>query len=164
MMRARSETISPGFRILSMSFHTISIRSILLILVFFAALVAGCGGGEKPATPEDLRILDRAQTLLANENNWNRHDTRDCPAKETRLSLFCALKAASIEVMGEYDHRLLALEEVRMAIEEVSGGREFEHRLMDFNNLPETSLADIHKVLALARGRVAAKLRKQGTR
>jgi hypothetical protein len=140
----------------------IRFRSILHVLFFGAVLALGCGG-EKAATQEDLQILDRAGALLANENNWNRHDTRDCPANETKLSLFCALKAASIEVLGEYDHRRLALEEVRFAIEEVSGGREFEHRLMDFNNLPETRLADIHKVLALARERVAEKLQKQGT-
>lgn len=146
-----------------MALAAIHSRSFLFVL-FFLGLLAGCGRAEKPATQEDLRILDRAKVLLATEKDWNRHDTRDCPANERKLSLFCALKAASIEVLGDYDHRRLALEEVRFAIEEVSGEREFEHRLMDFNNLPETSLADIHKVLALARMRVAEKLKKQGSR
>jgi len=63
-------------------------------------------------------------------------------------------------VLGNYDHRRVALQEVRFAIEEVSGGREFEHRLMDFNNLPQTRFADIKRVLAIARERVAARLRQ----
>jgi hypothetical protein len=72
--------------------------------------------------------------------------------------LFCALQAASIEVLGQYDHRRVALQEVRFAIERVSGGREFEHRLMDFNNLPGTTFDDIKKVLTMARENVASRL------
>ena len=52
----------------------------------------------------------------------------------------------------------MALQEVRFAIEDVTGGREFEHRLMDFNNLPETTFEDVKEVLAVARRRVAARL------
>ena len=70
------------------------------------------------------------------------------------------MQKASIEVLGQYDHRRVALQEVRFAIEEVSGGREFEHRLMDFNNLPETTLEDVRRVLAIARSRVAERLGK----
>jgi len=62
-------------------------------------------------------------------------------------------------VMRSDDHRRVALQEVRFAIEEVSGGREFEHRLMDFNNLAETSIGDVRKVLAIARSRVAERLK-----
>jgi hypothetical protein len=50
------------------------------------------------------------------------------------------------------------MQEVRFAIEDVTGGREFEHRLMDFNNLEETTFADIKRVLFIARERVAARL------
>jgi hypothetical protein len=63
-----------------------------------------------------------------------------------------------VEVLGEYEHRRAALQEVRFAIEEVAKGREFEHRLMDFNNLPETRLADVHRVLDVAAARVRARL------
>lgn len=108
---------------------------------------------------DDLRILERADALLATEESWNRHDDRNCPAGQRSLSLFCALQAASVEVLGSYDHRRVALQEVRFAIEEVSGGKEFEHRLMDFNNQPETRFQDIKRVLSIARGRVEARLR-----
>jgi hypothetical protein len=113
----------------------------------------------QPVDENDLRILDGAAALLADESHWNRHDTRECEAKATTLSLFCALHKASIEVLGKYDHRRVALQEVRFAVEEVSGGREFEHRLMDFNNLPETSIGDVRKVLAIAHFRVTERLK-----
>lgn len=113
---------------------------------------------EQPVAAADIEILDKAAALLADESRWNRKDTRQCPAEARTLSLFCALQAASIGVLGAYDHRRVALQEVRFAIEDVSKGREFEHRLMDFNNLPETSIDDIRKVLAIARARTAARL------
>ncbi|GAB3367264.1 hypothetical protein GCM10027431_10670 [Lysobacter rhizosphaerae] len=113
---------------------------------------------DQPVSIKDVEILDKADALLANESDWNRNDTRECPPDAQTLSLFCALQKASIGVLGSYDHRRVALQEVRFAIEDVSGGREFEHRLMDFNNLPATTFADIKKVLAIARAKVAARL------
>jgi len=138
------------------------------LIVAVPALVGGCATTPayeergQPVDQNDLRILDRAAELLPDEAHWNRHDTRECDPNATALSLFCALQKASIEVLGQYDHRRVALQEVRFAIEEVSGGREFEHRLMDFNNLPETTLEDVRKVLAIARARVAERLGKPG--
>jgi hypothetical protein len=140
---------------------------IAFLLALLAATVACAPDYEKrgqPVAVEDVRILERADALLPDEARWNRHDTRDCPPHETQLSLFCALHAATVEVLGTYDHRRVALQEVRFAIEEVSGGREFEHRLMDFNNLPQTKFADIKRVLAIARERVAARLQRSPTR
>jgi len=113
---------------------------------------------DQPVSTIDVEILDRASALLASESDWNRNDTRECPPGARTLSLFCALHEASIDVLGSYDHRRVALQEVRFAIESVSGGREFEHRLMDFNNLPTTRFVDIKQVLAIARAKVAARL------
>jgi hypothetical protein len=81
-----------------------------------------------------------------------------------RRSLYCALQRASADVYGSHDpykvadHRRVALQEVRFAVEEATRGRELNHRLMDFNNLPETTLADIRHVLAQATARVRARL------
>ena len=72
-------------------------------------------------------------------------------------SLSCALAVACIEVLGHYDHTRAALQEVRFVVEEVTGGRQFEGRLMGFNNLPETRFEDIKRVLRLARERVASR-------
>lgn len=77
---------------------------------------------DRPVTMDDVRILVRASELLTQESAWIRSDDRR-----------------------------VALQEVRFAIQETTQGREFEHRLMEFNNLPETSSADVQAVLKTAR-------------
>jgi hypothetical protein len=115
---------------------------------------------DRPVTADDLKILKRADEILSNESKWNRKDDRTCKPDATTWSLFCALHQASIEVLGEYDHRRVALQEVRFAIEDVSKGKEFEHRLMDYNNLPTTQFKDIKLVLKMATDKVAARLKE----
>src|SRR5262249_7432322 len=99
-------------------------------------------GRGQPVTEDDLRILLKADELLKNESVWNRNDDRECDDDEFtgKRSLFCALQKACIEVLGKYDHRRVALQEVRFAVEDATRGRDFQHRLRDFNNLPETRL------------------------
>jgi hypothetical protein len=111
--------------------------------------------------PEDLAILTRADEILSSAAVWNRRDTRICDQADRTWSLFCALEKASIYVLGEYRHREVALQEVRFAVEEASKGAQFEHRLMDYNNLPTTTFEDIKHVLAVATERVAARLADQ---
>ena len=60
-----------------------------------------------------------------------------------------------------YDHRRVALQEVRFAVEDATRGRDFEHRLRDFNNLPTTRLVDISKVLQVATDRVKSRLKSK---
>ncbi len=50
------------------------------------------------------------------------------------------------------------MQEVRFAIEDATAGRDFEHRLKDFNNLPETSFDDIKGVIKTASERVQGRL------
>ena len=94
---------------------------------------------------DDFRILERADHILASEAVWNRADTRDCPEDEVGVSLFCALHRASIDVLGAYDHRRAALQEVRLVIGE--RGKDYVHRLMGFNNDQATTFSDIKQVL-----------------
>ena len=136
-----------------------------MTLGLLLAVLTGCAtplpayeDRDQPVSVNDLEILDRANALLASESDWNRRDTRECPPDAQSLSLFCALQKASIEVLGTYDHRRAALQEVRFAVEDATRGREFEHRLMDFNNLPETTFGDIKAILAAARAKVASQL------
>jgi hypothetical protein len=113
----------------------------------------------QPVTVEDLRILEKADAFLKDESAWNRKDDRQCDEDEAsgKWSLSCALDVACVEVLGHYDHTRPALQEVRFVVEEVTRGRQFEGRLMGFNNLPETRFEDIKRVLRLARERVAAR-------
>lgn len=118
---------------------------------------------DQPVTADDVAILARAQALLQSNAVWHQVDDRECQDDEARgvWSLFCALQQASIDVLGSYDHRRVALQEVRFAVEEATRGRAFEHRLRDFNNLPATRLEDIQRVLAVAKERVSARLKTQ---
>ena len=116
---------------------------------------------DQPVTADDVAILVRAQALLGNDAVWNRADDRDCRDDEAtgKRSLFCALEKACTDVLGTYDHRRAALQEVRFAVEDATRGRAFAHRLRDFNNLPETNLEDVKRVLTVAMERVGARLK-----
>jgi hypothetical protein len=119
---------------------------------------------DRPVTADDLRILVKAEELLKDDSVWNRKDDRECQDDEAtgKRSLFCALQNACVDVLGSYDHRRAALQEVRFAVEDATRGRDFEHRLRDFNNLPETRLADIKRVLWVAKERVKSRLKATG--
>jgi hypothetical protein len=116
-----------------------------------------------PVTNDDLRILQKADELLKDESVWNRKDDRECQDDEAtgKRSLFCALQKACIDVLGAYDHRRVALQEVRFAVEDATRGQDFEHRLRDFNNLPTTRLADVKKVLQVATDRVKSRVKQR---
>jgi len=116
---------------------------------------------DQPVTNDDLRILLKADELLKDESVWNRKDDRECNDDEAagKRSLFCALQKACIDVLGAYDHRRVALQEVRFAVEDATRGQDFEHRLRDFNNLPATRLADIKRILRVATDRVKSRLK-----
>jgi hypothetical protein len=115
----------------------------------------------QPVTGEDLRILQRADQILSSPAVWNRKDTRTCKPADRTWSLFCALEKASLDVLGAYRHREVALQEVRFAIEDATRGIQFEHRLMDYNNLPSTRFDDIKRVVKVATDRVNARLTSQ---
>jgi hypothetical protein len=115
----------------------------------------------QPVTGEDLRILQRADQILSSPAVWNRKDTRTCKPADRTWSLFCALEKASLDVLGAYRHREVALQEVRFAIEDATRGIQFEHRLMDYNNLASTRFEDIKAVLRVAADRVSARLPSQ---
>ena len=122
---------------------------------------------ERRATQDDLRILERADQILSDSTKWDRADDRICNPSDTTWSLFCAVKQATEEVLGEYRHEdkmgQAASREIRRVIEDLNPERTFKHRLMDYNNLPSTTFEDIKRVLRLARERVAADL-ATGTR
>ena len=107
-------------------------------------------------TEVDLRILRRADTLLSTESDWLDHCSRTCDSEARRRSLFCALHQASIDAMGQYNHRQSALMVVRWIIDERMDGEEYEHRLMDFNNTRD--FPSVKDALSEAISRVQARL------
>jgi hypothetical protein len=112
---------------------------------------------DQAVTEQDLRILERADQILSSPAVWNRHDTRICHTTDTMWSLYCALEKASLEVLGEYRYRQVALQEVRFAVYDITH-IEFANRLMDYNNLPSTTFENIKEVIAVAKGRVSSRL------
>ena len=113
-----------------------------------------------PPTQDDVRIIQRAMALLSDEKVWNREDNRTCPANPQRWSLFCALEQAMQEVSGGVHYRQPALQTVREVLNEVGGNRVGKHRLMDYNNHPDTTLAGIQDLLRTAQARLEKRLRQ----
>jgi len=109
-----------------------------------------------PATEADIRIIEMAESLLADSSKWNREDDRQCEddIETDNWSLFCSLKHASITVTGEYNHHNTAMQAVRAEIDSMIPGNEFQHPLMDFNNSTTTGHTDILQVLDRAKSKI----------
>jgi hypothetical protein len=102
----------------------------------------------------DRAIVVRAAQVLSSTAVWNRADTRDCLPSATTWSIYCAMVKATIEVTGGFHHRRPALEVVRTIIDKRTAGRAYRHRLMDYNNDPRTTLADVQSLFAEALKRI----------
>lgn len=111
----------------------------------------------------DLIIIQKADSILPDTSRWNRHDDRKCDddIAEGKYSLFCALYKASVDVIGEYLHRRTVMQEVRFVIARYYRDRFNHHRLMDFNNNPETTLEDIRDVLAKSEDAIREQLEEK---
>ena len=114
-----------------------------------------------PVTVTDLKILKRAGEILDSPAHWNRADDRKCPPGAKTFSLYCALEKATVESGQGFEHRGAALQEVRFVIDEVAAGRNYKHRLMNYNNDQTTTLADIQEVLRIAEDLIALRLKME---
>jgi hypothetical protein len=115
------------------------------------------GGFEVPIDGQDSHIAARAKQLLSGPAVWNRQDTRECDTSSASRSwsLGCALYQAAMEVVGTYQPGRPVVQEVRVAVGEVSH-RPFNRAVVDFNNAESTSYADVAKVFDLAEQRLRA--------
>lgn len=112
-----------------------------------------------PITPADLQIVQRARKLLDSPAKWNRADNRKCPAGAKTFSLYCALETATIESGRKFEHRGAALQEMRFVIDEITAERDYDHRLMDYNNDPTTTFADIQEVFRITERIITLRLK-----
>jgi hypothetical protein len=115
-----------------------------------------------PVTKADLQIVKRALEILDSPSKWNRADNRICPAEAKTVSLYCALQMATIAVGGKAEHRGAALQEARFVIDEIAADRNYEHRLMNYNNDPTTTFADIQEVLRITESLITLRLKANG--
>lgn len=112
-----------------------------------------------PVTPADLQILQRARQLLDSPAKWNRADNRKCPAEAKTFSLYCALETATVQSGRSFEHRGAALQEMRFVIDEITVERNYDHRLMDYNNDPATTFADIQEVFRITESLMTLRLK-----
>ncbi len=117
-----------------------------------------------PVTKADLQIVKRARKILDSPSKWNRADNRECPAGAKTFSLYCALQMATNEVGGKSDHRGAALQEARFVIDEIAADRNYNHRLMDYNNDPTTTFAEIQEVFRITESLIALRLKTNASK
>lgn len=110
----------------------------------------------------DLKIIQRADSILSDSTKWNKQDDRRCDddIANGRYSLFCALYKASVDITGEYIHRRPAMQNVRFTLEKYENGRVVNHRLMDWNNHPDTRFEEVKKVLKESKDEVKRQIKK----
>jgi hypothetical protein len=109
---------------------------------------------ELPPSELDREIVKRAAAILSSTAVWNRADNRKCPPGASKWSIYCAMEQATIDVTGAFNHRRPALEVVREIVDQRSAGRNYDHRLMDYNNDPSTKLEDVRSLFAEALARM----------
>jgi hypothetical protein len=143
------------------------------ILAMLLILLTGCYQTEngivfgKPAyekrdisvTEVDLKILELADQLLSTEASWSNDNGANCNTNK-KYSLLCALHEASVRVVGTYEHRRAALQEVRFAIDDFYKNYWQVHRLRDFNSNSKTTFSNIKFVIKEAKIRTKNKLAK----
>jgi hypothetical protein len=116
----------------------------------------------KPAVSKtDLLIVKKADEILSSEAKWNRADNRVCPKDARTVSLYCALEEATLEVTGSFEHRGAVMQEARFAIDEITGNKDYDHRLMGYNNDRTTTFEDIKKVIRRTSERIEARLKTE---
>jgi hypothetical protein len=133
-----------------------------MILCIPAAWAQDGGSNIKPpVVAADLQIVQRAAEILDSEAKWNRKDNRTCRADAKTFSLYCALQKATDEVSGKFEHRGAVMQEARFVVDEITKNRDYDHRLMDYNNDKTTTFADIKRVIRLTRERIEARLKSE---
>jgi hypothetical protein len=127
-----------------------------------AAQSADDSQSRPPVSKSDVQIVQRARQILNSPEKWNRADNRRCPATETKFSLYCALEEATYEVTHDFMHRGAAMQEARFVIDDdLAPGNRYEHRLMNYNNDPHTTFADVRRFFDFLQGRIEARLQDQ---
>lgn len=139
-------------------------KGLILFTVLTAFAVGACSTGPSEdyfsVSMDDLKILQEARGFLSETSKWDRGEETTCDLEAETLTLFCALQKASFDVAEDFLLRRPALEEVRYAIDEMLE-TSLDRRLIDFNHLETTDLADIHAVIDIALERLQARLDAQ---
>lgn len=113
-----------------------------------SAVLAFAPEEEADPSDDDIAILTRALAGLDSIGRWDRADDRDCTNDATDLvSLYCLVDRAVQAQMGRVHFRQPAMQVVRSVVSRRWRDRIRSHPLMDFNNDPRTTMADLRRAL-----------------
>jgi hypothetical protein len=112
-----------------------------------------------PPTFDDIRIIQRAEALLSDQKTLEQRGQPDLPSKPEKVEFVLRAPASD-----RRNFRRSSLSATCPSDGERSPQRgrrcSFrKHRLMDYNNHPDTTLADIHDLLHIAQTRLEQRLR-----
>jgi hypothetical protein len=113
------------------------------------------------ASEDDIAILEDSRRRLDSLGTWDRADDRNCANDAPGSTSFFCLLVSSIERrMGQYHHRQPGLGVLRAVVAARWRDRIRNHPLMDFNNHPLTSIADLRTALDIAIDTARAEARR----
>ena len=138
------------------SIHVMAISVLILIGSFF--FLRNQGYLPEPPNSVDRSILQHTRELLADEQRWDRSDSRECERSSSRVTLYCALYQASYQVTGTFRSRRPSLQVVRQMIEEHWPKRNYQHRLAGFNADQQVSFADLQQLLEISLAEIDARI------
>lgn len=81
------------------------------------------------------------------------------PSNSSRLKF--VFGATILKDSRHWRKRSAVMQETRFVIEEIAPKKNYEHRLMGYNNDPTTKFEDIKRVLALVEKRISTKLKQE---
>jgi hypothetical protein len=144
----------------------VRLANLLILTALALSAQSSKFSGPSDANPtvskDDLRIVQRGREILNSPDKWNRADNRECPATQRTYSLYCALEKATEEISKKFEHRGAVMQQACFAIDEVlAKGNHYEHRLMDYNNDPKTTFADVQKFFTIIEERIEKRLATQ---
>lgn len=136
-----------------------------LLLVSLGVMFGGClyaqdsaqSQAPPPVTARDVEVAHRAGEMLATREAWNQTDRQNCSPTATTFSLYCALAKAQQDVTGSFDHDAVVMDEARTVIDFV-GAKDYSARLVNYNNDPATSYADIQAFFRILERRLRRRL------
>ena len=130
------------------------------------ALQTAAGGGQaapvRTVTATDVRIVQRAVEILNVASAWNQTDRQNCAPTAQTFSLYCALAKAQRDVTGTFDHDSVVMDEARTVIDFVAA-RDYDARLVNYNNDPATTFVDIQALLHTLVNRFSRRVGTSGT-
>lgn len=132
---------------------------IVMVLVTVLATPAALQS-QAPAhavSSQDLRIVQRARAILDAPIKWNHADTGNCPADAATFSIYCVLDKASKDLTGTFDDGGAAPHEGRQIVDFVAA-RKYGARLVDYNNDPATTFADVQAFFRILENRLTRQL------